>query len=117
MSMRWKNFFYEMVDGGVVITDYEQGAEDVLCIPPQIAGYPVVEIGEEAFSENGLLLTKIEVPFSVRRIGRGAFKMCLNLTELVLHDGLESIGAEALYLTPLTELLLPDTVREIEEPW
>ncbi len=115
--MQWKNYHYIGTDEGIVITKYEGGTGDALCIPSQIGGQPVIEIGAEAFAENGSLLAKIEVPSSVRRIGNGAFKMCLNLTELVLHDGLESIGAEALYLTPLAEIFLPDTLREIEEPW
>ncbi|MCC8151752.1 MAG: leucine-rich repeat domain-containing protein, partial [Lachnospiraceae bacterium] len=91
--------------------------EDIAIIPSFIEGSPVVEIGEEAFTEFGVLLSKIEVPSTVRRIRKGAFKMCMSLTELVLHDGLEEIGAEALYLTPLTELALPDTVCVMEEPW
>lgn len=91
--------------------------DECLNIPSHINGYPVVEIGEDAFSEYGALLTKVEVPSTVKHIGNGAFRMCMSLTELVLHDGLETIGEEAFYLTPLTELYLPSTVSQIGRPW
>ncbi|MCD8148522.1 MAG: leucine-rich repeat domain-containing protein [Clostridiales bacterium] len=130
MSEQWNNYSYKMTDEGVVILQYRpeeafalpDGTEDVMgediaIIPSSIEGSPVVEIGEEAFTEHGALLSKIEVPSTVKRIGKGAFKMCMSLMELVLHDGLEEIGAEAFYLTPLTEIALPDTMRVMEEPW
>lgn len=123
-KMRWNNYIYQVTDCGVIIEKYlsdentgSSGEEGMLKIPSQIDGRPVVEIGAEAFSENGALLSKIEVPSSVRRIGKGAFKMCMSLTELILHEGLEEIGAEALFLTPLTEVVLPDTVCRMECPW
>ncbi|MCD7981632.1 MAG: leucine-rich repeat domain-containing protein [Clostridiales bacterium] len=138
--MRWSDYIYERTEGGVVITRYlpeetenaeapaltgmpdaaadEPGSETgVLIVPARICGLPVTEIGEEAFAENGAFLTKIELPPTVRRLGKGAFRMCMSLTELVLNEGLERIGAEAFYLTPLEELCLPDTVTVIEEPW
>lgn len=34
-----------------------------------------------------------------------------------MHDGLEEIGAEAFYLTPILEIALPDTVRWVDRPW
>lgn len=124
--MQWKNYLYEKTEGGVRIIRYlpgeqgqepEVGEDECLCIPPEIDGLPVVEIGQEAFSENGALLSMIEVPPSVRRIHDGAFKMCMSLTDLVLHDGLRQIGEEALYLTAVSELVLPASVSEIDSPW
>lgn len=123
--MRWNDYSYERTEGGVVITRYipEDTAyepadeEAVLTVPARICGLPVVEIGEEAFTENGAFLTKIELPPTVRCIRKGAFRMCMSLTELVLHEGLQQIGAEAFYLTPLEEIRLPDTVAVIDEPW
>lgn len=96
MSEQWKNYSYKMTDEGVVILQYRPDeafslpggtaditGEDIAIIPSSIGGSPVVEIGEEAFAEYGALLSKIEVPSTVKRIGKGAFKMCMSLTELV----------------------------------
>ncbi len=116
--MQWKCYGSEPIKDGVRITEYvPEGDEEALCIPSHIEGTPVVEIGEAAFSENGTFLTRIEIPPTVKRIGRDAFRMCLNLTELILHDGLERIEEEALFLTPLSEVALPDTLRSIAAPW
>ncbi len=116
--MQWKCYGYEPIQDGIRITKYipEDDAE-TLRIPSHIEGMPVVEIGKAAFEENGALLSRVEVPSTVKRIRKDAFRMCLNLTELILSEGLETIGEEALFLTPLTELTLPDTLRSIAAPW
>lgn len=121
--MQWKNYRYNLKGDGVVITQYLAGEEETdsidecLVIPSHIDGYPVVEIGEEAFSEHGAFLAGVEVPSTVKHIADGAFRMCMSLTKLVLHDGLETIGEEVFYLTPVTEVYLPATVSEIGRPW
>ncbi len=116
--MRWEEFEYELTSDGVRIVKYvPETEEESVCIPASIGGTPVVAIGAEAFLENGALLSRVEVPSTVRSIGDGAFRMCLTLTELLLREGLETIGAGALALTPLTEVTLPDTVARIGAPW
>ncbi len=117
-SFLWGSYRCERIGTGIKISEYmPEEEEDSLCIPSRIEGEPVVEIGASAFSENGALLSRIEIPPTVRHIGEGAFRMCMNLTELVLHEGLETIGEGALFLTPVTELTLPDTVSEVDAPW
>ncbi|MCC8141289.1 MAG: leucine-rich repeat domain-containing protein [Lachnospiraceae bacterium] len=116
--MRWKDYVCERIEDGIRILRYApETEEDAVSIPSHIEGDPVVEIGEDAFSEEGVFLSCVEIPSTVKRIGGGAFRMCMNLTELILHDGLERIGEEALALTPLTEITLPATVSMIETPW
>ena len=100
----------------MILTQYE-GEEEAICIPKQIDGMPVTEIGTEAFSEYGAALSRIEVPGTVKKIGDGAFKMCMSLTELVLHEGLEEIGEDVFLFTPLTALFLPVSVRSIGKIW
>ncbi|MCD8324507.1 MAG: leucine-rich repeat domain-containing protein [Clostridiales bacterium] len=118
--MQWNHYIYNRIGDGVAITKYLPGEaqeESVITLPSHIDGLPVTEIGAEAFTENGAFLSEIEVPSTVRRIGEGAFKLCMSLSRLILHDGLEEIGEDALYLTPLSEVTLPDTVRRIGAPW
>ena len=113
--MLWNSYRYKIVDNVVHILEYA-GEETDIKIPEQIEGYPVVEIGPEAFTEHGAAIERIEVPSTVKRIGAGTFKMCMSLTELILHDGLEVIGESSLYVAPLTSLYIPATVRRIEKP-
>ena len=116
--MQWKNYRYKLTEEGTVITQYLPEEEEISArIPSEIDGYPVTEIGEEAFSEYGSMLERVEVPSAVKRLGNGAFKMCMSLTDLVLQNGLEYIGEEAFYLTPVEELYLPESVSEIRRPW
>lgn len=116
--MQWKSYRYKLTGEGAVITQYVPEEEETsVRIPSQIDGHPVTAVGEEAFAENGSLLERAEIPPSVKRIGDGAFKMCMSLTDLVLQEGLEQIGEEAFYLTPLEELYIPGTVRELSHPW
>ncbi len=116
--MRWEQFEYESTQDGIRIINYvPETEEESVRIPAAIGGTPVTVIGAETFSENGALLSRVEVPPTVRVIGDGAFRMCLTLTELILHEGLEDIGEGALALTPLTEVTLPDTVVRIGAPW
>lgn len=129
--MQWKNYSYDLTEEGAVLTqylsetsgsggiletdwDYDEGD---LVIPSEIEGHPVVEIGADAFSENGAMIRRVEVPASVKRIANGAFRMCMSLTELILHEGLEEIGEDVFYLTPIAEISLPSTVERIGRPW
>ena len=52
----------------------------------------VTEIGESAFRESMcLFLRSVEIPGSVKKIGRGAFEECCNLTTIELPEGVETI--------------------------
>ena len=115
--MQWKNYRYNQTEEGIVIEAFLESDEEEIVIPEQIDGYPVVEIGAEAFSEYGAALSKITVPATVQKIGDGAFKMCMSLTELELSEGLTHIGTEAFYLTALSELTIPYTLETIEQAW
>lgn len=114
--MLWNNYRYKIENGSAVILEYT-GQESAVRIPEQIEGYPVTEIGTEAFSEHGTQIETIEVPQTVKKIGDFAFKMCMSLSELILQEGVESIGRSILYVTSVTRLHIPASVRTIELPW
>lgn len=107
---------------GVIITGYVGDGGDVV-IPDYLGGYPVIEIGDEAFStvtgnENdeaiqtpAYKITSIVIPNSVVSIGEGAFyrvafdnwygnafgfKKVSDLT-VVLGSGVENISASAFW--------------------
>lgn len=74
----------------------------------------LISIGNEAFSGCSAL-TKIEIPETVTRIGKYAFRDCYDLEELTLNEGLLSIGERAFEdCVVLTEVFIPESVTVIE---
>ena len=114
--MFWNNYKYKIKDNEIILLEYG-GEEKSVCIPSEIDGCPVTEIGGEAFSEYGSGIERIEVPETVRVIGDHAFKMCMSLTELILHEGLLEIGKGVLDVTSITNIHIPSTVRHIKRPY
>lgn len=108
-----EQFAYEIKQEKIVITGYRGCGPDVR-IPETLDGLPVAEIGPEAFAECEAPIERVCVPGTVKRIGAGAFRMCMNLQELSLKSGLEEIGEDAFYFTPVEELQIPDTVKKID---
>jgi len=52
----------------------------------------------------------------VRKIGHGAFHRCFNLKEVLLNEGLETIGSWTfLHCTSMESLVLPSSMKEIGE--
>ena len=75
----------------------------------------VTEIGESAFLENMcLFLHSVEIPGSVKKIGRGAFEECCNLTTIVLPEGVETIEPLAFRrCVKLKRVELPNSLKTI----
>lgn len=80
--------------GSAIIVKCDEYAEDELCIPETVNGYPIVAIGDYAF-ENCGNLTVVTVPEGVAQIGNGAFFNCYNLDFLQLPESVTRIGVEA----------------------
>lgn len=52
--------------------------------------------------------------YTVERIGKNAFKKCVNLEAITLPDGLCTIGADAFFgCTSLRTVIIPDSVKTI----
>lgn len=107
------------ISGQEIPENKDPGGQDAkeISIPSEIAGYPVTKIGEDAFSEYGSLIERIEVPETVRVIEDHAFKMCMSLTELTLQEGLLEIGRGVLDVTSMTDIHIPSTVQYIKRPY
>lgn len=107
-----------------------------ISIMPEIDGYDVVSIGEEAFANCEALqaltipdtvteigtgafygcsaLTSLRIPDTVTEIASGTFFNCTGLTELTLGNAVTSIGDMAFgYCSSLAELTLPDTLETL----
>ena len=74
---------------------------------------PVLQASAFAYSNN---LKRVTIGSGVRRLPPFAFESCFNLTNLVMREGLQSIGADCLAnSTALTAVTIPSTVTAIED--
>ena len=75
-------------------------------------------IRESAFRQTGI--TDLVIPPKVTNLEYGVFSRCYSLTNLVLHSGVTSIGADSVgafsECTSLTEVAIPDSVMSISAP-
>lgn len=114
-------FEYDKNDSGVTLKKFISGS-DVVVIPSvaeeagELTGLPVTRIGPECFKENGIMITKIIVPDSVKILEHDAFAYCVSLEELVLPETIEFLGADHLIATGLSEAYIPASVATIERP-
>lgn len=81
-------------DGTVDITAYT-GSEREVRIPEEMDGHPVFCLAGNAFGDNRML-SRVTVPGCVKVIDRQAFRNCYALEEIILEEGVLSIGKEAL---------------------
>ncbi len=92
------DYEYTVTNGEATITGYTGDAgywDDSLGeIPSTLGGYPVTAIGSYVFS--GADVSELVIPDGVKTIGEGAFKDCSPLT-IVLPKSVTYIGAEAFY--------------------
>jgi hypothetical protein len=107
------DFTYEVANNTVTITRYT-GTMSVISVPSDIAGLPVITIGNYSFVDC-TSLTSITIPDSVTRIGHQAFQGCTSLTSITIPDSVTRIGDLAFwYCTSLTSITIPNSVTMIE---
>lgn len=85
-----KCFTYTSNDDGIVIQDYNISCGSDVDVPSMIGGSPVVEILDYAFYNK-------------------------NITSLVLHYNLESIGNSSFAYNNISEIIIPDSVVKMGE--
>ena len=86
---------YTIENGEVTITDCDTKVSGVVQLPDVIEGYPVTEIGKNAFA-HCYAITQMTIPEGVHTIGGGAFAHITWLKELYLPDSILRIGENAL---------------------
>ena len=100
--------------------EHDYGVAD-LVIPSTVnyqgQEYVVQGINDEAVMDNGHSIGVLEIPGTVKSIGKRAFFKCNNIKGLILHDGLETVGDSCFegsgYYNNQFQLTLPNTVQEI----
>ena len=86
---------YSVSKGEVTITECDVLATEIV-IPEIIEGFPVTNIGDDAFY-NCRSLKSITIPNSMKCIGESAFYNCSSLSKITMPYGLTSIGYSAFY--------------------
>ena len=85
-------FSYVAYEGAITITGFIGSCQNLI-IPPNIAGLPVVNIGDKAFY--GDSLTSVTIPANVTNIGEEAFFKCTSLTGVTIPASVTYIGPAA----------------------
>lgn len=108
------DFKYSVVNGTITITGYT-GSETSIAIPKEINGYAVTAIGDKAFYEKQTI-QNIILPEGLTSIGAYAFYYCSGWKgNLVIPGSVTSIGAYAFFCCRGLDgdLIIPDTVTSI----
>ena len=104
-------FTFTTNNGAITITKYT-GTGGAVTIPDTTNGYPVTDIGDDAFEYSGL--TAVTIPGSVTNIGDSAFYSCLSLSNTAIPDSVTQIGASAFYqCISLTDVTIPESVTAL----
>lgn len=74
----------------------------------------IEEIGQECFY-GCIFLKKVILPKKIKIIPLGLFQNCPSLTEINLPEGIVEIGNSAFYTTHIENLVIPSTVKKIED--
>ncbi|MGG5329415.1 leucine-rich repeat domain-containing protein [Enterococcus sp. AZ163] len=104
---------YSETDEGMIVSVYLGEKKDVK-IPKMVRGKPVIGINGSFKGQSRI--RSVEIPETVRFIGKESFMYCDNLeTVTIKGEGLEEIDEWAFYYCEsLKKINLPDTVTKIE---
>lgn len=106
---------YSVYENNTVLITGRQVGFDELIIPDEIRGYPVVEIGAEAFSGDEALVL-LTIGKNVKIIGENAFAECPLLARVQVSDALRKVDSGAFYACPrLAEFIGAKNLDYIEE--
>jgi len=99
-------------NGAITITGYT-GTGGTVVIPDTTNGYPVKNIGIQAFF-NKTAVTSVTIPDSVTNISASAFQGCSSLTNVTIGSSVTNIGNQAFeFCSALSSVTIPDSVATL----
>lgn len=105
-------FEFEKIKQGAVLTRYI-GNEDVVVIPQEFYGEPVISI-ENAVFFNNTKIKEVLLPKTLTKLNCSTFCGCESLEKIEFPEGLEEIGRECFYdCKSLKELIFPKSLLKI----
>lgn len=87
-----EEFDYFIYEGEVVITRYK-GESEIVVIPDEIEGCPVVEVGRGAFLNN-FDIKAVRIGNNVKVLGYETFANCFSLQYVIFGDNVEEVGSD-----------------------
>lgn len=100
-----EQFTYTLADGKATVTGYI-GVLTEVTVPETLGGCPVVAIADDAFRSQ-TMLTSVELPSGIERIGWFAFFGCTSLKSVYVPESVMSIGYDAFSNCPKLVIRCP----------
>ena len=108
--------FTEKDDGTYEISGYHKQSNErieYIKLPNTYKDKPVTSIGEKAFYDLRLITT-MEIPSSIKKIGEQAF--CnTQIDKIILQEGVEKIGKQSFSSSKLKEIILANSITTIDD--
>lgn len=96
------------------IKEIKKSAFGSSSLPTLVIPSSCTVLGESVFW--GAAIENISIPGSIRKVGDHCFRMCRQLTEITMEEGVDSIGNYALYgCETLTKVNMPASLTTIGE--
>jgi hypothetical protein len=106
------DFKTHVIDNGLEITGYVGNRWEVH-IPPRMHNLPVTRIGDGAFRDH-INITHVILPNGITTIGDGAFWGCNDLLDIIIPDSVTTIGDEAFSgCIKLASITIPNSITSI----
>ena len=116
LTAKWGTGYYEFVENDdgytVSLTDEGKSVSEII-LPISFNNKPVTALAAN-FSRENTKIEKITIPATIKSIPSYAFYKCTKLSEVILNEGLESIGSYAFDSCRLKKLIIPSTCKTIE---
>lgn len=108
-------FTYTVSNTEATIIGHDPALSGDIVIPSELDGYPVVCIGDSAFSIE-YDITSIKIEKGIKKIGEKAFYHCKNIVNIEIPNSVEKIGCGAFWhCDNLTKITIPESVVSIGE--
>ena len=116
VTAKWQNVYFiftENTDGTYTVSLNDEGkAATEIVIPSYYEGVQVTALGTDFLRANENI-KKVTIPGSIGNIPNYSFYNCKKLSEVVLNNGLITIGEYAFSYCAITKLIVPSTCTTI----